>query len=209
VAEPSGSPPGPPHAARTTQAGEDTPRQRSNRRACCLRDVICNEAVPFRPYCGGVVSAQRIFVPGDLNLRLLTLTFQFFRAKDQTRLPCEFDANPGSAVPAIHCPIPVPRIERVSPISPNWHINGRQTITVNSGVSGPKFTKFLHDVDRTSALLTCPSAFPSYHPLWNASPKKEGDFADFAPKIGCHGNVLDRSGNQYQNEHLHQHVYHP
>jgi len=36
------------------------------------------------------------------------------------------------------------------------------------------------------------SAFPSYHPLWNASPKTEGVSpisADFASKIGYHGNV--------------------
>jgi len=27
--------------------------------ACCVHDVICNEAVPFRPYCGGVVTRTR------------------------------------------------------------------------------------------------------------------------------------------------------
>ena len=39
----------------------------------------------------------------------------------------------------------------------------------------------------------------------NASPKKEGVSpisADFAPKIGCHCNVLGRTRNQYQIEHL-------
>ena len=36
----------------------------------------------------------------------------------------------------------------VSPISPIWRLNGCQMITVNFGVSGPKFTKFLRDVDR-------------------------------------------------------------
>jgi len=30
-----------------------------NRRAFCVRDVICNEAVPFRPYCRGVVTRTR------------------------------------------------------------------------------------------------------------------------------------------------------
>jgi len=30
-----------------------------NRLACCVRDVVCNEAVPFRPYCGGVVTRTR------------------------------------------------------------------------------------------------------------------------------------------------------
>ena len=42
------------------------------------------------------LSAQRVFVPGDLDLLLLTLTFQLVWAKDQTRLPCEFGANPFS-----------------------------------------------------------------------------------------------------------------
>ena len=51
MAEPSGNPPGPPHALRT--------HQRQNRRACCVRDVICNETVPFRPYCEGVVTRTR------------------------------------------------------------------------------------------------------------------------------------------------------
>jgi len=54
--------------ARRTQAGDVTPLQRSNRRVCWLRDVICNEGVLFRPYRGGVVNAQRVFVPGDLDL---------------------------------------------------------------------------------------------------------------------------------------------
>jgi len=47
-----------------------------------------------------------------------------------------------SAVPAIRCRMRVPRIELVS-ISRIWRINGRQTITVNSGVlvdrSSPDF----------------------------------------------------------------------
>ena len=116
------------------------------------------------------MSAQRDFVSGDLDLSLLTLTFKVVPAKDETRLLCKFGAN-RSAVPAIHCRIQVPRIERVSPIWRIWRINGRQIITVISGVSAPKFTNFLYDVDRSPALLTRPSAFPSCHPLWNASPK--------------------------------------
>ena len=69
---------------------------------------------------------------------------------------------------------------------------------VKSGVSEPKFV----------ALLTCPSAFPSCHPLWNASLKKEG-IADFGIKLVAMATSLDQSRNQYQTEHLHQHVYHP
>jgi len=33
-----------------------------------------------------------VFVPGDLDLWPLTLTFKLVRASDQTRLPCEFGA---------------------------------------------------------------------------------------------------------------------
>jgi len=32
-------------------------------------------------------------VPGDLDLWPLTLTFKLLRARDQTRLPCEFGEN--------------------------------------------------------------------------------------------------------------------
>jgi len=37
-----------------------------------------------------------LFVPGDLDLWLLTLTFKVVAAKDQTDLPCEFGTNPFS-----------------------------------------------------------------------------------------------------------------
>ena len=43
-----------PHAlrmpAKTPLASDNT---------CCVRDVNCNEAAPFRPYCGGVVTRTR------------------------------------------------------------------------------------------------------------------------------------------------------
>jgi len=44
----------------------------------------------------------------------------------------------------------------------------------NSGITRPKFIKFLSDVDRSSAVLTRPSVLRSYHPLWNADAQKEG-----------------------------------
>ena len=37
-----------------------------------------------------------VFVPGDLDLWPLTLTFKFVQAKDQTRLPFELGADPFS-----------------------------------------------------------------------------------------------------------------
>jgi len=77
-----------------THPSEDTPLQRSNRRACCLRDVICNEAAPFRPHRGSVLSAQRVFCPW--RPWPLTLTFKLIRPKYQTRLPCEVGATPFS-----------------------------------------------------------------------------------------------------------------
>jgi len=33
------------------------------------------------------------FVPGDLDLWPLTMTFTYVRARDRTRLSCEFGAN--------------------------------------------------------------------------------------------------------------------
>jgi len=179
------------HQAQRTYPGEDTPLQRSNGRVCCVRGVICNDGVPFRLHRGSVVNAQRVFVPRDLDLWPLILTFKLLRAKDQTRLPCEFGANPfsGSCYPLSNASLKNrTRFDDFAHLC----IIGRQTITVNSGVSGPTFVRFLYDVGRTSALLTRPSAFPSCHRLWNASPEKEGVSpisADFAPKIGCHDNV--------------------
>ena len=51
------------HEAQRTHCCKDTPLEQSTHRVCCLRSVICNEGVPFRPYSGGVVSAQRVFCP--------------------------------------------------------------------------------------------------------------------------------------------------
>jgi len=48
------------HAHRTPHAlrmPAKTPLTSDN--ACCVRNVICIEAVPFRPYCGGVVTRTR------------------------------------------------------------------------------------------------------------------------------------------------------
>jgi len=76
---------------------------------------------------------------------------------------------------------------RTRPLSwcDSW--SSHQIITVNYGISGPKFASFfIRDVERT-----CVHPL-SHHPLWNATPKKEGVSsisADLAPKIGCHGNV--------------------
>jgi len=67
VAEPSGNPPGPAPAARTTHART---HQRYNRRACCVCFVICNEAVPFRPYCAGVATGTRNVIEYMLVLAL-------------------------------------------------------------------------------------------------------------------------------------------
>jgi len=146
MVEPSGSPRGPAHARHTTQAAKDTPRQRSNRH---LRDIICNEALPFRPYCR-VLMHSAFVVPGDLYLSL----WPWHSNSSERTTKHVFHVNLAqirSVVPAIHCQIRVLRIERVSPISCIWCINGPQIITVVSGVSGLKFTKFLYDV----GLLRC------------------------------------------------------
>jgi len=60
-----------------------------------LRDVICSQRVTMHFQRG------RKFVPGDLDLRPLTLTFKLVRARDQTCLLCEFGANQFSGSPDI------------------------------------------------------------------------------------------------------------
>jgi len=66
--------------------------------------------------------------------------------------------------------------------------NGYQMSVINSGVSGPKFTKFLCDGERTPAVLMRLSALPSCHLLRNVSPKKEG-VSWISAEIGCYDNV--------------------
>jgi len=56
-----------------------------------------------------------------------------------------------------------------------------QTRLQQSAVTGPKFTKFLPDVEGSSTLLTRASMFRSSHPLWNASAQNEGGVCQFSP----------------------------
>jgi len=57
VAEPSGNPPGPPHAARSTPHALRMPAKTPF--AGDKIDAAAACAVPFRPYCGGVVTRTR------------------------------------------------------------------------------------------------------------------------------------------------------
>jgi len=57
VAEPRGNPPGPPHAARN--ATHYACRQRLTPLAGDKIDAPTACAVPFRPYCGGVITQMR------------------------------------------------------------------------------------------------------------------------------------------------------
>jgi len=71
VAELSGNPPGPAHAARTTHARTS---DKIDARACCVCDVICNEAVPFR-HCAGVATRTRNVSEYMLVLALCLVEF--------------------------------------------------------------------------------------------------------------------------------------
>jgi len=189
--------------AQRTHPGEDTPLQRSNHLVCCLCTLSATRA--FHSVHTAVVLwvHSAFFVPGYL--------WPWHSNSSEWKTKHVFHVNLAqirSVVSAIHCRMRVSRIERISTILCIWRINGRQTITINSGGSGPKFTKFLYHVDRTSALLTRPSTFPFCHPLWNVSPKKVGVSPILRLKLVAMATSLDQSGNQYQIEHLHQHVYH-
>jgi len=76
-----------------TQAPKVIPRQGPYGvvRCCCM----LFSASAYHSYAaGGVSSAKRVFCLWWLWP--LTLTFEHFRARHQTRLPCEFGANPFS-----------------------------------------------------------------------------------------------------------------
>jgi len=57
------------------------------------------------------------------------------------------------------------------------------------GDTGPKLTKFLHNVEESSLLSTNSSELRYSIPFRNASVLNEGGAANLAPKIDCHGNV--------------------
>jgi len=70
----------------------DVPKNKQNTLKLEVKDVLLNinaRRTPKGP-------KNTVFVPGDLDLWHLTLTFKLIRARDQTRLPCEFGANPFS-----------------------------------------------------------------------------------------------------------------
>ena len=97
----------------------------------------------------------------------------------------------------------------ISSILPIWRLNGCQKIVINSGIIGPKFTKFLCDVERTSGVLMCPSAFPSCHPLWNRVPRRKAFLPIWRLKLVAMATSLERSRNEYQTEHLQPYVHQP
>jgi len=69
--------------------------------------------------------------------------------------------------------------------------------------SSPRFIRCRQDYYAVNA----PIRFPILPSVVECESQKEDVWpisADFAPKIGCHGNV---PRNQYQTEHLHQNVY--
>ena len=63
---------------------------------------------------------------------------------------------------------------------------------VSSGVTGPTFTKFVHNEARLSTMNLLKLELRYSTPFRNAKTTNEGesaDFANFDHKIGCHGNV--------------------
>ena len=54
-----------------------------------------------------------------------------------------------------------------------------QMLLQNSGITGPKFAKFLLDVDGSLAVLRCASILRSSHLLWNTSTLNEGGVCQF------------------------------
>jgi len=78
-----------------TQAPKTPPGSHEMGHPLLLHDV-CNERIYHSYVSGGFGSAKRVFVPGDLYLWPLTLTFKLIRARNKARPTCEFGANPFS-----------------------------------------------------------------------------------------------------------------
>jgi len=71
------------------------PRQRRNGPVCCWLTSFAAYGARLTMHCQWECrSSFSVFVPGDLDLWPLTLSFKLFWARDQTRLPCEFGAIP-------------------------------------------------------------------------------------------------------------------
>jgi len=85
-----------------------------------------------------------------------------------------------------------------------------QTRLQNSRVTGPKFTKFLTDVEWSSAVLTHAYTIRFSHSLWNASAQNDGGvchFRRFAPKSVTIPTSLERSRKEGQTDHVNPYVY--
>jgi len=86
-----------------TQAAEITPWQRWNGPVCCcmtlfaptMLQCVTQQNRPLRHCRGGGTGVMKVHNVLCPRLPwLLTLTFKLVRTRDQTRLPCEFGANP-------------------------------------------------------------------------------------------------------------------
>ena len=105
MAEPSGSLPGPVHAypRRHPSAAIE-----SSRLLLARRYLQRGRSIPSTSR-GCCECTARFFVPGDLDLWLLTLTIKFIWVKDQKYVLRVNLAHVHSAVLAIHCRMRVPR----------------------------------------------------------------------------------------------------
>jgi len=73
---------------------------------------------------------------------------------------------------------------------------GAEMSKVISGVIGPKFTKVLYDVARSSPLLTRPSALRYSNPFQNGRSTNEGIWVVFALKLVAMTTSFKRSGKE-------------
>jgi len=83
---------------------------------------------------------------------------------------------------------------------------------VNSGNTGPKLTKFLSDVEKSSPVLTRPSALRSSNHLWNTGAKNEVAEASFrrsVRKLVITATTLERSRNKGQIDHMQSIIFQP
>ena len=86
----------------TSVTPSPAPRRPRNGSVCCPYFAAYGARLTMHCQWGWLGSFS-VFVPGDLDLWSLTLTFKLIRARDQTRPSCEFGANPFSGSRDIWC----------------------------------------------------------------------------------------------------------
>ena len=119
-----------------------------------LNDVIWSERVTTHSQ-WGYPPKTPFFVCGDVDLWPLTFTFKLFRARDQTRLPCEFAANPFSGPGDILHTNRKGTAQKIEPYAANY-----ETLKMSENSISTRISSNSHQV------ILIPILTPNYFYIW-------------------------------------------